>query len=132
MTELKLAARLRSSVATSLASSLPGRRRTPGFIAAMLHRLSGIALALFLPLHFIALGTALGGAGALDSFLALTRNPLVKFAEWGLVTALALHLALGLRVMALELWLVRERTATVVSACIGMALAVGLLFALGV
>jgi fumarate reductase subunit D len=119
-------------IASRLANRVPIRRRTPGFLAAMLHRLSGIALALFLPLHFIALGTALGGATTLDSFLALTRNPLVKFAEWGLVTALALHLALGLRVMALELWLVRERTATVVSTCIGLAVAVGLLFALGV
>ena len=48
-----------------------------GFVAAMLHRLSGIALAIFLPLHFLALATALNGAKALDSFLALTRQPLV-------------------------------------------------------
>ena len=56
-----------------------------GFVAAMLHRLSGIALAIFLPLHFLALATALNGAKALDSFLALTRNPLVEAAEFGLV-----------------------------------------------
>ena len=29
--------------------------RQRGFAAAMLHRLSGIALAVFLPLHFLAL-----------------------------------------------------------------------------
>src|SRR5712672_997827 len=27
----------------------------PGFLAALLHRLSGVALAIFLPLHFLAL-----------------------------------------------------------------------------
>lgn len=121
-----------AKLATLVSAKLPARRRTPGFVAAMLHRISGVALSIFLPLHFIALGTALGGANALDSFLALTRNPLIKFAEWGLVTALALHLALGMRVMALELWLVRERTATVVASCVGLAIAIGLLFALGV
>ena len=111
---------------------IPGRHRTPGFVAAMLHRLSGVALAVFLPLHFIALGTALRGADGLQRFLQLTHNPIVKFAEWGLVTALALHLALGLRVLAIELLQARERTATVVSACIAGSLAVGLLFALGI
>ena len=35
-----------------------------GFVAAMLHRLSGIALAIFLPIHFLALASALNGAKA--------------------------------------------------------------------
>jgi fumarate reductase subunit D len=39
-----------------------------GFIAAVLHRLSGIALAIFLPLHFLALATALDGANASTHF----------------------------------------------------------------
>lgn len=36
-------------------------RNHAGWWAALLHRLSGLALAIFLPLHFLALGTALGG-----------------------------------------------------------------------
>src|SRR5206468_8662143 len=86
-------------------------RRThlkPGFMAALLHRLSGIALAVFLPLHFLALGTALSGADRLDAFFNLTHNIWVRAAEWGLVTALALHLALGLRVLVLGSAGVRE------------------------
>ena len=106
--------------------------RTPGFLAAILHRLSGLALAVFLPLHFIALATALQGAAALDSFLDLTRSPLVRIAEWGLVTALAMHLALGIRILAIELVLTSERTATAVSACVAVSLFVGLLYGLGV
>jgi fumarate reductase subunit D len=102
----------------------------PGFLAAMLHRLSGIALAVFLPLHFVALGTALSGADSLQSFLGVTHNGLVRVAEWGLVTALGLHLALGIRVLAMEFFAVRERGAIVVSACVACSLTVGLLFLL--
>lgn len=101
-----------------------------GFIAAMLHRLSGIALAIFLPLHFLALATALNGANALDTFLALTRQPLVAFLEWGIVVALAVHMALGLRVLAVEFFDFREKTLAALSACAVAIFAVGLLFIL--
>jgi len=97
-----------------------------GFIAAMLHRLSGIALAVFLPLHFLALATALNGANALDSFLALTRQPLVQFAEWGIVVALAVHMMLGLRVLAIEFFNFHEKTLAALSICVAAAFAVGL------
>jgi fumarate reductase subunit D len=103
-----------------------------GFVAAMLHRLSGIALAIFLPLHFLALGTALNGANALDSFLTLTRNPLVEAAEFGLVAALALHMTLGLRVLAIEFLDFREKTAAIVSVCAAAACAAGLVFVLNI
>jgi fumarate reductase subunit D len=102
----------------------------PGFLAAMLHRLSGIALAVFLPMHFIALGTALSGADSFQSFLGVTHNGFVRFAEWGLVTALGMHMAIGLRVLAIEFLAIRERSAIVVSACVACSVTVGLLFLL--
>jgi fumarate reductase subunit D len=102
----------------------------PGFLAAMLHRLSGIALAIFLPMHFIVLGTALNGADSLQSFLGVTHNGFVRVAEWGLVTALGMHMALGIRVLAIEFFAVRQRGAIVVSACVACPLTVGLLFLL--
>jgi fumarate reductase subunit D len=102
----------------------------PGFLAAMLHRLSGIALAIFLPMHFIALGTVLNGADSLQSFIGVTQNGFVRVAEWGLVTALGMHMALGIRVLAIEFLAVRERGAIVVSACVACSLTVGLLFLL--
>lgn len=101
-----------------------------GFVAAMLHRLSGIALAIFLPLHFLALATALNGANALDTFLALTRQPLVAVLEWGIVVALAVHMALGLRVLAVEFFDFHEKTLVALSACLAAVFAVGLLFIL--
>ncbi|HZD88667.1 MAG TPA: succinate dehydrogenase [Pseudolabrys sp.] len=104
--------------------------KQPGFIAALLHRLSGLALAVFLPLHFLALATALNGANALDSFLALTRRPVIQFLEFGIVVALAVHLMLGLRVLAIEFFDFREKTAVALSACAAAVLGVGLVFIL--
>lgn len=101
-----------------------------GFLAAILHRLSGVALAIFLPLHFLALATALNGANALDGFLQLARQPLVKFAEWGIVVALAVHMTLGLRLLAIEFFDFREKTLAVLSVCLAAVFAVGLAFVL--
>jgi fumarate reductase subunit D len=105
-----------------------GSHQQPGFVAALLHRLSGIALAIFLPLHFLALATALDGAAAFDGFLAITRLPWVKASECALVVALATHMTLGLRVLAIELLDMRERTAAVLSGCAAAVLAVGVVF----
>ncbi len=107
----------------------PAHKRR-GFVAALLHRLSGVAIAIFLPMHFLALATSLEGADALEGFLALTRNPFIKTAEWGLVTALALHLALGLRLLAIEFLAWRERSAVIIPAALAAAVAIGLLFLL--
>ena len=72
------------------------------WIAAMIHRLSGLALAIFLPFHFLALGLAIGGEAKLESFLRWSDQPLVKFSEGGLVFLLTVHLLGGLRVLAIE------------------------------
>jgi len=72
--------------------------------AHIIHRVSGIALALFLPLHFWVLSLALSDAARLDRFLAFSELPIVKIAEFGLVFLLAMHLFGGMRLMALE-WL---------------------------
>ena len=72
------------------------------WIAALVHRLSGLALAIFLPLHFLALGLAIEGEAKLEGFLRWTDQPLVKLAEGGLVFLLTIHLLGGLRVLVIE------------------------------
>ncbi len=99
--------------------------------AFVIHRVSGIALALFLPLHFWALGSALEGAPALDAFLSWTRQPVVKLAETLLVLALAAHLAGGTRLLFVEFVGWRANTQkTMLAAAAGAAVACALLFAL--
>jgi fumarate reductase subunit D len=102
----------------------------PSYAAFLIHRLSGLALALFLPLHFWALGQAIKGDAALDGFLRWADQPLVKFAELGLVVLLAVHLAGGLRLLVLEFfgWSPWQKSAIAVS--LAFAIAAGLLFLL--
>ncbi len=107
-------------------------RRHPAYWGFVLHRASGVALALFLPLHFWALGQAIHGAAALDGFLRLVDHPLFTLAEWGLVVLLALHLAGGLRVMALEFLGWRHRQKDLVAASAGFAFGIGMMFLLHV
>jgi fumarate reductase subunit D len=72
------------------------------WIAAMIHRLSGLALAIFLPIHFFVLGLSFHGGARLDDFLRWSDQPLVKLAEDGLVFLLCIHLLGGIRVLAIE------------------------------
>jgi len=106
------------------------RNNHPSYWAFVVHRVSGVALALFLPLHFLALGSALNGAAQLDAFLAWTQQPLVKFAEWGIVLLLAAHLAGGLRLLALEFLPWRDWQKSLAAIAAAVSLAVGLAFAL--
>ncbi len=72
------------------------------WVAFMVHRLSGLALACFLPLHFLALGLAIDGEAHLEGFLKWTANPIVKLAETGLVFLLAIHMLGGIRLLVIE------------------------------
>jgi fumarate reductase subunit D len=100
------------------------------FWAFVVHRVSGIALAFFLPVHFYVLGTALEGAARLDSELAWTEQPLVKVAEWILVLLLSAHLAGGLRLLALEFLPWQNWQKTLATLAAGASLACALAFAL--
>ncbi len=96
---------------------------------ALVHRLSGLALALFLPLHFWALGQALQGEARLESFLRWTDQPLVKASEWAIVLLLAIHLTGGVRILMIEFLPWRDWQKTLAAAAAAAALAIGLLFA---
>jgi len=105
-------------------------RNHPAWWAFLVHRLSGFALALFLPFHFWALGQVLTGEAALDGLLAWTQRPLVKAAEWGLVILLAAHLAGGLRLLALEFLPWRDWQKSLLAAAAAATIAIGLALAL--
>ena len=107
-----------------------GYRRDALWVAAMVHRLSGLALACFLPLHFLALGLALDGEARLDGFLKWTHNPLVKLAEGGLVFLLAVHMLGGIRVLLIENMPWRDGQKQLAFGVVAIACVVGLAFLL--
>jgi fumarate reductase subunit D len=105
-------------------------RGHPAWWAFLVHRLSGLALTLFLPAHFLVMGLALQGEERLDGFLRWTEQPLVIAGEWMLVILLAAHLAGGLRLLALEFLPWRNWQKSLAALAAGFALAAGLAFAL--
>ncbi len=105
-----------------------GHRRDLFWVAAMVHRVSGLLLACFLPIHFLVLGLALQQTAALDSFLKWTDLAAVKLAEGVLVFLLTVHLLGGIRVLLIENLTWRPGQKRLATAAIGVAVVVALLF----
>jgi fumarate reductase subunit D len=105
-------------------------RRDALWLAALIHRLSGILLACFLPLHFLALGLALEGEAKLGQFLKFGEQPIIKIAEGVLVGLLAVHLLGGLRILAVEFGSWRPTQRRLVWLSFAAAMIIGLLFLL--
>jgi fumarate reductase subunit D len=105
-------------------------RAHPAYWAFLMHRLSGLALAVFLPIHFWALGLALRGAPALEGFLRFTDRGVFKLAEWGLVVLLALHMMGGVRLLLIEFGSASGLRKNWIAGAVGFATVAGLAFAL--
>ncbi len=71
-------------------------------LAAWIHRISGLGLAVFVPLHLAVLSSAVHGAPALDQALAVARSSQLQWAEWILYSLFFIHLIFGVRVMLIE------------------------------
>jgi len=100
-------------------------RAHPLWFAYVLHRLSGLGLALFLPLHFWVLALAMTDPARLDGFLSFTERGVVKAAEFSLVFLLAVHMFGGLRLIALEWlpWRADQKTLAALAAAVSFLLA---------
>ena len=73
-----------------------------GTVAWLLHRVTGVALALYLIPHFVSINAARGGPEALDAELRGFAGPVFAVAEWLLIGAVAFHAFNGLRLIALD------------------------------
>jgi fumarate reductase subunit D len=107
-------------------------RRRPLWLAALVHRISGVLLAVFLPLHFLALGLAIEGEARLDGFLKWSDQPIVKVAEAGLIVLLVVHLLGGLRLLVVENMPWRDGQKSIAMIALALAAAAGVLFLLRV
>ena len=103
-------------------------RHSALWMAAMVHRISGLALACFLPLHFLALALAIQGEARLDGFLKWTANPFVKAAETVLIFLLAIHMLGGVRVLVIENLPWREGQKQLVTAAFAAAALAAIVF----
>ena len=96
------------------------------WLAALVHRLSGLALAAFLPLHFLTLGLAISGEAKLEGFLRWSDQPIVKLSEAILVFLLAIHMLGGVRLLVVEnfTWLDAQKRLAVMAAAASLLVAV--------
>ncbi len=113
-------------------SVIAAHRNHPTYWAFLLHRISGLALVIFLPIHLYVLSMAVGDGARLDAFLDWTQRPLVKLAEVVLVVLLALHMAGGLRLLAVEFLPWRDSQKTLVAFAGAFAVGAGILYFLNV
>jgi fumarate reductase subunit D len=95
------------------------------WLAFLVHRLSGLALAIFLPFHFLVLGLAISGEAKLDGFLRWTDQPLVKLSEAALVGLLAVHMLGGLRLLTVENlgWFSGQRRLAIIAVIVALIVA---------
>ena len=105
-------------------------RNHPAWWAFLVHRVSGLALTFFLPLHFYTLGQALRGEAGFDAVLRWTEQPLVKAGELALVVLLAAHMTGGVRLLMLEFLPWREWQKSLLAAAAGVTLMAGTAFLL--
>ena len=104
----------------------------PMAIASILHRLSGIALFLLLPVMLCLLQCSLKNA---DSFAAVQlrlANVSIKLVVWAFLAALVYHLIAGIRHMVMDLGYGEEVATGRRSAIFVIALAVILTILLGI
>ena len=113
-------------------SVIAAHRNHPTYWAFLLHRISGLALVIFLPIHLYVLSMAVGDGARLDAFLDWTQRPLVKLAEVVLVVLLALHMAGGLRLLAVEFLPWHDSQKTLAAFAGAFAVGAGILYFLNV
>ena len=76
--------------------------KSVGNISWLLHRLTGVALALYLLPHFVSIHSSQQGAQLFDQELDIYTAPIFKFSEYLLVLTVAYHLFNGLRIIAID------------------------------
>ncbi|MCE2572511.1 succinate dehydrogenase cytochrome b556 subunit [Motilimonas eburnea] len=72
-------------------------------IASILHRVSGIIVFVALAILLSLLAQSLSSKEGFDTVASLADNFFIKFILWGILTALAYHIVVGIRHMIMDL-----------------------------
>ena len=103
-----------------------------GNIAWLLHRLTGLALAIYLIPHFISINRSRLGPDVFDAALATFTAPFYKAAEFLLIMVVAFHAFNGLRIIVIDIFTFSHRQkllfGLVLGACAAVLVAVSVLF----
>lgn len=103
-------------------------RSHPSYLAFLIHRVSGLCLALFIPVHLYFISLLLDDPERLDQFLTWTSTPLVKFSETILIFFAAVHLTGGIRIIVYEWFAANAKQGPWIVATIIIAFVFGIVF----
>ena len=68
------------------------------------HRVTGVAIILFLFAHVVDTALVGWGPNAYNRVVAVYKNPLIRLLELGLVAAVIYHALNGIRIMIIDFW----------------------------
>lgn len=75
-----------------------------GMVAWMLHRLSGLALIVYLCMHIVVIHNLAYGPEHFDEVMSILGSPMFKVLEIGLFGVILYHAFNGLRVIIVDFW----------------------------
>jgi succinate dehydrogenase / fumarate reductase cytochrome b subunit len=70
----------------------------------LLHRITGVAIILFLFAHVVDTALVGWGPSAYNRVVAVYHNPFIRLLELGLVAAVIYHALNGVRIMVIDFW----------------------------
>lgn len=73
-----------------------------GSVAWAMHRITGVALAVYLVPHIMTINSSRGGREAFDEALGWYAGPLIAISEFALVMAVAFHMFNGIRIIVVD------------------------------
>jgi succinate dehydrogenase / fumarate reductase cytochrome b subunit len=79
-------------------------RGSPGQWSWLAHRITGVAIILFLFAHVVDTAVVGWGPEAYDKVVAVYHNWVVKLLELGLVAAVLYHAVNGVKIMVFDFW----------------------------
>jgi len=101
-------------------------------IASILHRVSGVIMLFAVGILIWMLNESLASPESFAALQSLFNTFLVKFIIWGILTALGLHLIVGLRHLVMDSGRWEEWDSSVASAKISFALSIAFSIIVGV
>ncbi|MDE0308296.1 MAG: hypothetical protein OXI60_00485 [Acidiferrobacterales bacterium] len=103
-------------------------RGNPNQLAFVVHRISGLCLAAFIPIHLYVMSLLITNPQQLDAFLTWTSTPAVKLSESLLIMLAGIHLAGGIRILVVEWFSVSGVKSRWISVAAGFSVICGILF----
>lgn len=80
------------------------KNRNPGMLSFWIHRVTGVAVTVFLFLHIFTLSSVFLGKDAYDYAISMFDTKFGYILQYLLLLAVAIHLLNGIRITAVDFW----------------------------